>query len=241
MILPGITTSGGNNWRAQVGLVEQFDVRQVALFPTTLGEIEEREEFYRWLEERHHWLTCPAVHLRDDMERWEYEELLAFGAAVFNLHATSRALRFLEENPDIAETIFVENGYSLDEIYFEMLDLCGGACVDLAHLEDFGFRQHNDGYSRLIEELPEIEVGMTHIAAVWDEPHETPCGNGVGTEIAYEEHFVRDYPKDLEYLRRPEIAAVAKRCRYNCVELNNSIGEQLTFIEHIEQNIIGQR
>jgi hypothetical protein len=171
------------------------------------------------------------------MELWEYEEFLALGGRVFNLHATPRALRFVQDNPDIAGTIFVENGYYIDETYWQMLRICGGACVDLAHLEDFGFLQRNAGYDRLIEELPEIEVGMTHIAAVRDEPHQTPCGNGVGTELTYEDHFVGEFPGELKYLRRPEILAVVRRCRWNCIELNNPINDQMIYVEYIK-NII---
>ncbi|MDD3086807.1 MAG: hypothetical protein PHH45_02640, partial [Patescibacteria group bacterium] len=89
--------------------------------------------------------------------------------------------------------------------------------------------------------LPKLRVGMTHVGAVCDEIHETPTADGTGVEWAYEEHFVSKFPEELEYLRRPEILAVIRRCRYNCVELNDSIGRQLAFIRHIEQNIIGQR
>jgi len=238
--LPGITTSGGNKWRAQIESLKPLDVRRVSLFPTTLGP-DERNELYDVLDQIRGDVAVVAVHLRDDMERWEYDVFQLFGAEVFNLHATPRALEFIESQPEIAKTIFVENGFSLDEIYFEMLDLCGGVCIDLAHLEDFGFRQQNAGYEQLIKLLPKLRVGMTHIAAVRAELHETPCGNGIGTEMTYEEHFVEKFPEELEYLRRPEILAVIRRCRYNCVELNDSIGRQLAFIRHIKQNIIGQR
>jgi hypothetical protein len=237
--LPGVTTSGGTNWRAQIEAAIKLSVAEVALFPTTLGP-SERTELYDFLDQTKGDLSVVAVHLRDDMEHWEYREFQRLGARVFNLHATPRALEFVQNNPVIAKTIFVENGYSLDEIYWQMLEICGGACIDLAHLEDFGFRQGNAGYDRLIAELPNINIGMTHIAAVRAELHETPCGNGVGTELTYEEHFVEIFPDELEYLWRPEILVVVRRCPCNCIELGNPIDQQLDFIRHIEDNILGQ-
>lgn len=238
--LPGVTTSGGTNWRAQIEAAIKLGVAEVALFPTTLGP-DDRTELYDVLDQVRGDVAVVAVHLRDDMERWEYDVFQLLGAKVFNLHATPRALEFIESQPEIAKTIFVENGYCLDEIYFQMADLCGGVCVDVGHLESFGFRQENDNYDQLIKLLPKLRVGMTHVGAVCDEIHETPTADGTGVEWAYEEHFVEKFPEELEYLRRPEILAVIRRCCYNCVELNDSIGRQLAFIRHIEQNIIGQR
>jgi hypothetical protein len=210
----------------------------VALFPTTLGA-EARQDFYLSLKTYSHQLQYPVIHLRDDMSLSEWRFLCSIGGVVFTLHSTPRALDFVRRHPYYARRIFVENGAELDEIYFEMLARCAGATIDLAHLGDFGFLQQRQGYDRLIEMLPSINVGITHISAVWAEKHEAPCGAG-GVHWCYEEHFVRAFPEDLEYLHRPEILDVVRRCRYNCIELDDTIGRQLAFIQHIKRNILGQ-
>ena len=132
-ILLGLTTTSGSDWREKTEEIGQFDVREIALFPTGLDR-RARDELYRRLE-RTNIESVPHVHLRGDMagDEWKYLKS-TYGAEVFNIHPAADAHGYpFAEGPADRTMIFVENTTCVPTA--AELDRHGGLCIDFSHWE----------------------------------------------------------------------------------------------------------
>jgi len=165
-ILLGFTTTPNSNWREKIKEIEKFQIKEVAFFPTFLKR-EERQELYQLLEK-----TClermPHVHLRDDMSEEEVSYFAEkFGTEKFNIHCNLRGFQFLKTISSFwGERIFLENQWEISDNFLEMLDLCGGLCIDFSHWEEFGHYKKNQGYGQFSSLAEKYQVGCCHISAV---------------------------------------------------------------------------
>jgi len=229
-ILVSLTT-WKTDWREIIKDLTKFEVTEIGFFPTWIPKAERRliyEELKKSTVK-----SIPLVHMRTDMDRAEYDFLAEeYGAKVFNVHDMPEFLEFIKKNPDVASTIYVENGYTLEPLFFDILKLCGGLCIDLAHFEDFGTRQNIEGYNDLKAILRQKKIGMTHIGAIFEEPY---WNDDDPPKLTHESHTMQSL-SDLDYLK-DHIELFAE---YNAIELTNSIEEQLKVKEYIETNILGK-
>ncbi|MDO8261061.1 MAG: hypothetical protein Q7T50_06235, partial [Candidatus Magasanikbacteria bacterium] len=170
-ILLGLTTTSQSDWRAKVKEIDEFNIREIALFPTCL-KIEERKELYKLLESTK-LESIPHVHLRgEDMEEWELDFLVnRYGTKFFNIHPNiedSEVLGFVK----YCEMIYVENLHDAGDVFLQSLKKCAGICFDTSHYEDYGAIQKIHDYDNFLEILKQNKVGCCHISAVVTEPLE---------------------------------------------------------------------
>lgn len=230
-ILVSLTT-WRTDWQRVIKDFEKFNVTEIGLF-LTCADPDERKEIYQKLH-KSSVKNIPLVHLRHDSERWEYDLLVKnFNAKVFNFHAMPDALRFLNNNSDIANTVHIENGYTLKPIFFELLEICGGLCLDLSHYEDFGKRQNLEGYDKLDETIKTYKIGMTHIPAVYNKPY---FNEDDPPKFVSEGHTMKDM-SNFDYLDKYKHLLA----EYNAIELTNPIEEQLKVKEYIENKVLGDK
>jgi hypothetical protein len=230
-VLLGLTTTYKSDWRSKIAEIKKFEIKELALFPTCLG-IEERQEFYRLLEETPV-MSIPHVHIRNDMEQWEMEMLTEkYSTQVFNTHP-EETRPLIHDLSRFKERIYVENV----EKHLEEKDLFGfaGICLDFSHWESFnlakgeGYVPKNDPMFRLIEKYP---VGCSHISAIKSLPSEE---EGIHDRHRFSYHMLESI-KDLGYIRKylkyiPEYASI---------ELENSFEEQLEIKKYLEELINNQ-
>lgn len=160
----GLTTITPGEWKNKVKEVDELGLKEIALFPTCL-DIEQRQELYDLLEKTR-LENIPHVHLRLDIESWELDYLTQrFKTRVFNVHPRKEAIAFIRRNKKYQDKIFVEN-LLMDDDFLEVLDNCGGICLDLAHWEDYGFMKKGKPYEILPGLLKKHKIGVNHLSAV---------------------------------------------------------------------------
>ncbi len=165
-ILLGFTTTPYSNWHNKIKEIEKFQIKEIAFFPTFLKK-KERQKLYWLLEE-----TClekmPHVHLRDDMDEEEISYFVErFSTSRFNIHCNMKAFKVLENLSSFwREKIFLENQWEISQDFLEMLNLCGGLCIDFSHWEEFGFYKNNQGYDQFSDLARKYQIGCCHISAV---------------------------------------------------------------------------
>ncbi len=230
-ILLGLTTTPGSDWKEKTNEIVKYNLKEVALFPTFL-KIKDRKKLYQLLEKTP-LQNIPHVHLRDDMEDWEIKYFLKkYKTQVFNIHSKEKDALYLEKNPSLSSRFFVENADILPKSFFELVERCGGVCLDVSHFYDFGVLQKEKTYQGFLEFLKKTKVGCCHISAIQENPTvQTNLGSGKKT-IAYSKHFLHKLT-ELNYVREyrsylPEIISI---------ELENSFEEQLEFKEYLRKNI----
>lgn len=218
IILPGLTTTSGSDWRAKIREIDRLRIREVALFPTCL-ESGEREELYRRLEETK-LESIPHVHLRgEDMAPRELDFLVSrYHAQVFNIHSPAEFPVNFDYSP-FAGRIYIENtGFvpTLDE-----LAGFAGLCLDFAHWES-GLLKKNRKYRDFRGLVERFRVGCCHVSAL----SETPIDSHEGP--SFDNHWLSDLSA-LEYIRKyvcffPDIVSV---------ELENPLAEQVEVVRFL--------
>ncbi len=228
-ILLGLTTTPNSDWRAKIEEIKKFNLKEIALFPTCL-EIEERKELYNLLEktsiER-----IPHVHLRHDFEKWELDLLSnKYDTQLFNIHASTEALHLLEHKKYRSQ-IYVENLYEVNDLFFEVLDKCGGLCLDASHFEDYAYVQKLPHYEDLKKCIDKYKIGCCHVSAV-SEPFEM-FREPDGTDRKIFSHHVVKHLTDLDYVQK----YVQYLPKFISIELENSFEEQLKAKDYLEKII----
>lgn len=229
IILPGITTTEGADWRTLVAEAAELGLTTAALFPTLLKPAE-RRELYEALEQTE-LQTLPHVHLRDDMERWEMEYLVErWQAEVFNLHPTEAGVALLERLPEYRDRIYLENGRTITPLHRDGLQRCAGVCLDFSHWEDFGYTRNNEGYGEFAAVVQAHGVGCCHISAVIREGWRHPVRSD---EVRYNRHYFEELA-EFDYLTRYREYFPS----YLSIELENSLSEQLLVKAYLEETVL---
>lgn len=229
-ILLGLTTTPKSDWREKVKEIEKFKIEELALFPTFL-KLNERKELYALLEKTK-LKNIPHVHLRDDMEQWElglfYEK---YNSRLFNIHPNEAGLNFIN-NSKYKNIIFVENLFDLDEIYFKILNNCGGLCIDFSHWEDRGSITKNKGYEKMEETIGKYKIGCCHISSINEDSIEG-IDYQTGKKIIYHDNHMMSDISRMDYIKK----YVKYLPEYVSIELENSFEKQLEVKEYLEKII----
>lgn len=202
--------------------IGQFDVKEIALFPTGLDR-RGRDELYSLLE-RTNIESIPHVHLRGDMT-WDECEYLKnrYGTRAFNVHPAADGYGYplVEDAPDRA-MIFFENTASVPTR--AELDRYGGLCIDFSHWECAKILK-NKRYLGFDQTAREYHIGCCHVSAfplrMRNEPAAISSSNL---------HYLPDLG-DLDYMAGyaeyvPDIISI---------ELENPFREQILIKEYLER------
>lgn len=223
-ILLGLTTTQGSDWRAKVQEINRFDIKEIALFPTTLKP-EDRKELYGLLE-RTELESISHIHLRgEDMPIKELDYFInKYHTGVFNIHSP-REFPVNYEYSKYKKIIYLENTNFIPTEE-EIISLGNGLCIDYAHWDN-GYKMKWPGYEKFQELVEKFPIGCCHISAITKNLSQWPNG-----WITYDSHKFEkleefDYIKKyLKYL--PDIVSI---------ELENSFEEQLRVKEYLEKII----
>jgi hypothetical protein len=229
IILLGLTTSAGSDWRAKIAESAELQLSALALFATGIG-LEERQELYALLEASS-LQALPHVHLRHDTEAWEVDYFVErWRTEVFNLHAMPEALSLLGRCPQHRSSIYLENGSSLTPLFLECLASCAGLCLDFSHWADHGEKRGNEGYELLPALAKQHPVGCCHLSAIVPEGWWEPVRND---HWRHSRHWFEDL-REFDYLR----AYRRYFPHYLSLELENSLVEQLEAKAYAEELLV---
>lgn len=220
-ILPSITTTNNNDWRARIKEINELGggIEEIALFPTCLKE-KERWEMYEEIQKLDI-KSIPYCHLRNDMTLEELDYLVKkFNIRVFSTHM---AVEFpiSQDWAKYNKVIFIESVYHhLDE---EELKKFGGICLDFGHMENdrILFREKFKHNLKMLEKYP---IGCNHIGAIKKISRIDDMG-----EVRYNYHKL-DELSEMDYLKSYPEKYFSQFC---AIELENTIREQLKVKEYI--------
>jgi len=209
-VYPSVTTFAAD-WRKMVREVKRYKLEKISLFLTCV-DYAERQKIYRELEKTPV-QEIPHVHLRHDMRERELDYLVRrYKTQVFTAHfqyykcyAASKHLKniYLESNRGPG---LIKNLRPFKKV--------GGVCADLSHL--FMFKKFDPDAKTMADKAIAVSrVGINHVSAI------LPDGRSW--------HQVKNI-HELDYL-----AELPKKyfSRYICIELRNSVKEQLKFKKYI--------
>ena len=223
-IFPSITTTT-DSWRQMIVDVNKLGLSEVAIFPTAIG-YSQRQELYKLLENssvKH----IPLVHIKDDMTREEIIYLSkTFETQKFNIHSQKQS-KFILKN-DLSEfnkMIYLElTKYKLGD---ELLNY-GGICLDTAHVENQRLRKASL-YDDFMDDLQGFLVGVAHINAILPKSRIDSWRGGLN----YDSHKFTNL-SEFDYV----INYKAYLPDTICLELENSIFEQLMAKEYIRKLLV---
>ena len=223
--LLGLTTTPNSDWRGKIDEAKQFNIKEVALFPTCL-KIDQRKELYLLLENSPI-KSIPHVHLRDDHEEWELDLLFErYNTRLFNLHANEKCKAALEQLAKYRELIYVENHSKINQLFLDLLDKSAGICIDFAHWKNDSEVRRIEDYKRFPSVLEKYKIGCCHISGFMD-PVFLDQKDG---SLHKDRHYI-EKDDDLAYMN-DYIQYLPKYCS---MELGNSFEEQLKYKEYLEK------
>jgi hypothetical protein len=210
-IYPSIVTYEAD-WRSMLKEVNKFNLKEISLFLTGT-DAKERKQIYNALE-KSVVTNIPHVHARDDMVEWEYDYLIQrFKTKAFTLHFKyiDKVLGF-----KCRKKIFIENNSGESAIGdYRKVARVGGLAIDLSHLAGFKTAYPRD-YLIPFKAIRQFSnVGCNHVS----------------NAERLEEHRVYNV-EEFNYL-----AKIPKKffSKFICIELTNSIKEQLIFKDYIAE------
>lgn len=231
-ILLGLTTITEGEWKNKVKEIDELGLKEIALFPTCLDS-GQRRELYGLLEKTK-LQNIAHVHLREqDMDSRELDYLVKrFKTQVFNVHPREGVINFIKQNRKYQDRIFVEN-LSMNDDFLEVLENCGGICLDLAHWESHGFIKKEEPYKILLDLLKEYKIGVNHISAIKKDLtryHD----NILGLDFYdYSDHNLTEL-SEVDYVKKYNnyLADIIS------IELENSLKRQLEVKNYLERIIL---
>ena len=200
-ILLGLTTTPRSDWREKIREIEQFKIKEIALFPTALG-FEERKELY-FLLEKTSMESVPHVHARgQDMGPEELEYLIKkFKTKVFNLHSSNDFQNQPEYQNNYDYGILKDNIYLENTIFnptVAELDEYAGLCVDFSHWENFKLDPALKKFDDELEALAKkYKIGCAHISSVIKNPR--PKFSKLDT-LTLTDHFLNNFSDNVQLL-----------------------------------------
>ena len=217
-IYPGITCTSAirkkDHWRAQLKEVNKLGIKEVALFPTTLG-IKQRKELYQELEK-----SCikkiKLVHMRgEDFTEEEMEYFYKrWKTRLFNCHEKYFD-QLYKKFPKFRKNIVLELNYD-NKIENKLLPKkMGGFCIDLSHIK-CAKELHKLEWDYMMNHLKDTKFMANHL-------------NGYSKNKKRDLHFVNNV-KEFDYLKELPKKIFSKVI---ALELENTIKEQLKFKDYI--------
>jgi len=223
-ILLGLTTTPASDWREKIREIDEFGIKEIALFPTFL-KTEERKELYGLLEKTG-LESILHVHLRgEDMDIEELDYFVKkYHTKVFNIHSP-RSFPVEYDYSKYKNIIYLENADFIPNEK-EINELGNGLCIDFSHWES-GLKEKNKKYNNFEKLIKKYPIGCAHISGISEKlfPY-TYC------EPAYDIHTINDL-SELDYIKKytkyiPDIISI---------ELENPFEEQLKVEEYLEKII----
>lgn len=234
-ILLGLTTTPRSDWQDKIREIEEFSIKEIALFPTGL-DLEQREKLYELLANSAI-QQIPHAHIRDDMEAWELELLTKkYKTFLFNIHYSDKFVKKLSEFKKYLSNIYIENNFEISNEYIKLLNKVGGICFDLAHYDDLWSLRKFPSYAKLPALLKEYPIGCCHVSAIRKIP--VPYNSWdirfPGINEIYSCHLLEKI-SEIDYVNK----YVEYLPNYVSIELENSFKEQLTVKKRLETIING--
>ncbi|MFA6215177.1 MAG: hypothetical protein WC768_01245 [Patescibacteria group bacterium] len=216
-IYPSVVTCYAD-WRLMVKAVDRLGLEDISLFLTKAG-FRERQGIYQALQKTKV-KRIPHVHIRHDFREAELDFLVkTFKSKVFTTHC--QYFKSFAKSKH-RKKIFIENNNGQHRIKdLKVLGQAGGACIDLAHLEEFRLTAKN--YYEISERAARTyKVGCNHLSAV------LPGGKSwhrasKASDLAYVANIPKFYFS-----------------RYINLELTNPIPEQLKFRKYLAKLLAKQ-
>ncbi len=217
-IYPCITGHEGIDWQSQLKEINQFGIKEVAVFVEWFNE-KERPHLYKFLK-KSVIEKVPFVHLRHDTDKTDVEFFMQnFKTQHFNIH---------EEHFDILDNW---KGYE-DKLYLEMnydgkidkdvkVRQIGGFCIDLSHFKS-AIARGSEEAAYAFERRGKVNFACNH------------C-NGYNPDKMEDKHTISDL-KDFDYLITLPKYVFGKII---ALEVNNSITDQMKYIEHLNKLLGG--
>jgi hypothetical protein len=226
-LLLGLTTTPGSDWQEKIRDIDRLGIEEISLFPTFL-KIDERKNLYKLLGKTK-LRNIPHVHLRDDMEDWELDLFdNKYNTEVYNIHPQSEDLILIKKIKN-RDQIFVENLEKITDSYFEIVGMCGGICLDIAHWEDEGI---TEGYDVFSQEINKYKIGCSHISAIKQNYQVWQQYATNETLTLFSDHHLDNF-EELDYVKR----YVKYLPKYVSIELENSFEEQLKIMDYLKKII----
>jgi len=209
-IYPSIVTWGAD-WRQAIEDIKNLKLKEVALFLTGVNQ-SERQEIYRLLQ-RTSVKRIPHVHAKGEMSSSEFEFLIKhYKTRAFTIHyqywQKFRKTKFRKK-------LFIEINDGDHRIRkIDNLKYFGGVCIDLSHYAEFKLSNPRE-FKVAQAAVQRYKVGCNHLSGL--------LARGKSW------HRVKT-KKELDY-----VVEIPKKyfSRYICLELQNSIREQLVFKKYL--------
>jgi len=230
-VLLGLTTTPRSDWRGKIKEIERFKIKEIALFPTML-EIGERKELYDLLK-KSRIEKIPHVHLRDDTESWELDYLhKKYKTHLFNIHYRDTDIKFLRNNHDYMNYIYVENLDIIDKNFGLAVKICRGVCFDASHFEDIVLTEEGKSVEKWIEFFRKYGIGCCHVSAIKEKKHIVTSLKTGKEKETYSDHYLNSL-SELDYTSK----YISYFPKYVSIELENSFEEQIEVKEYLEKII----
>lgn len=217
-IYPSVVTFA-SDWKKQAAEVDRLGLKEISLFLTGAA-ICERQEIYQILE-RAGVKKIPHVHARHDFLEKEFDYLTKrFKTRAFTIHF--QYFKFFKKSKHL-KRLFIESNRGSGGIKnFNPFKKIGGLCIDLSHITKFKIVSPND-YLMALAAAEKFRIGCNHVSAYNKKDRRAW-------------HFVRN-KKELDYL-----ADIDKKyfSKYICLEIGNSIKQQLEFKKYIAKLLAKQ-
>jgi hypothetical protein len=179
-----------------------------------------------------HAFTIPFVHAVASMSEDEFWFLSdTFGTEAFNLHPQWDFPLNHPLSSKARERIFIENCSVSTPLTREDLAGFAGLCIDLSHLED-ARRNCPENFARTLALAQTVPVGANHVSGVRNLGLR-PDGSVGGTST----HLAETHD-DFSYVTMAPAYCIASLV---ALELENSICEQLAFIDSVRTGLLKAR
>ena len=205
-----------SQWEKQIKEIKKLKIKEISLF-LTCATITQRRKIYQALEKTSV-KKIPHVHIRHDMTEEELDYLVKkFKSKVFTIH-----YQYINnfKNSKYKKQIFVEVNYHKSQIKnLKNLSKVGGVCIDLAHLREFEIRKSKH-FETSKQAIKLYKLGCNHLSAVI-----SSCKSWHDAKNFEELKYVENIPK--KYFSK-----------YICIELVNSISQQLKYKKQIAKLLV---
>lgn len=213
-ILLSITGKESFDWANKLKEINAKKIDEAAVFLESFDK-KERDNFYRLLL-KSTVKTVPFVHLRDDVTKEEIKFFIdKFKTEYFNIH--EEHFKKLDQWQGYWKKLYLEMDFN-DQISKDVkVRRIGGFCIDLAHLKAAIARGAEEA-AYIFFKKTQSEIACNHL-------------NGYDPSAMEDMHLVKDLSA-FDYLTTLPKYAFGKII---ALEVDNSIGEQIKFREHISR------
>lgn len=224
-ILPSLTTTKGSDWKNKLREINQFHLKEIALFPTCLDK-KERQKLYKLLENSS-LKSIPLVHIKNDMAPDELNYFLKrFQTKAFNSHSQSEFPHLYQYPLKQRKMIFLENVYNpLDE---KEIKNFGGICLDISHLENDRLLEPKK-FKHNVKLIRKYRVGCNHLSCLKKVLQRDESGY-----LRYTSHSLKKLSQ-LDYLKKYPKNYFSSII---ALELENTIKKQLEVRKYLIDKIL---